>query len=168
MSLKYLKVYNIEESEKLNKNYFHNYFKNNTVINYLSVDPAAKNFAIRIEERKVLENSFITLFFRKIDFSFSKKKDIITQLHELLSEIVSKYKILDIILIERQPPFNKNNIEIYAHIKSFFMTRNYYENNKTIIISISPKMKGKVLNFDKKKVKKESCEYAYESFSSNK
>lgn len=129
-------------------------------IRTLSIDPALKNFAVRIEDR-YNDNTIKPVFFDKINFtkkgipySDLNKKGTEKINPELLWKITNYFNNLlpyiescQVIGIERQMAINYKCTRVFQHLLSLFsfyiMTMKI--NSECILIDINPKLKGKVL-----------------------
>jgi len=119
-----------------------------------SIDPARKNYALRIERR--YHNGWITpIVFDKIAIeSIQQDGDtIICNTYQVLTNFLNKYRQFfdecHFVIIERQLPQNYKATRIAQHSISYFT---FYLHNKTLlpsIIEVDPKLKGKILGAPK-------------------
>lgn len=120
----------------------------------VSIDPARKNYALRIERR--YHNGWITpVVFDKVSIeSIQQEGDtVICNTYQVLTEFLSRYEQFydecHFIIIERQLPQNYKATRIAQHSISYFSLR---LNNKPLlpsIVEVDPKLKGKVLGAPK-------------------
>lgn len=117
------------------------------IMTYVSIDPGQNNFDIRIEKRirSVVRHkcsSIRTLVQSKHIISYKDKKTFwVLQLHRLLDSYAEHYQDVDIVLIEKQMPINTRMKCMEAALQSYFMLKCPH----SVIVEISPKLKGKVL-----------------------
>lgn len=125
----------------------------------VSIDPAIKNFAIRIEKR--YKTGYIeTLYMNRIDFSqYDNSSEtngttginpqILYTASSILMELLPIFQESRIIAIERQLAINYKSTRIFQHILTFFLMVINTFKNYCIIMDINPKLKGKMLGAPK-------------------
>ncbi len=133
----------------------------------VSIDPARKNYALRIERR--YDNGWITpLVFDKtsIESFVEEGTTTVCNTYQVLTEFLSKYKQFyddcHFIIIERQLPQNYKATRIAQHSISYF---SIYLNNKPLlpsIVEVDPKLKGKILGAPKNITDKQLKTWAIE------
>jgi len=120
----------------------------------LSIDPARKNYAMRIERR--YHNGWITpIVFDK--FSIESIEEIggitIYSTYQVLTSFLEKYQEFyddcHFIVIERQLPQNYRATRIAQHTISYFSIRLHNKPLLASIIEVDPKLKGKILGAPK-------------------
>lgn len=137
----------------------------------VSIDPARKNYALRIERR--YHNGWITpVVFDKVSIeSIQQEGDtIICNTYQVLTEFLSRYEQFydecHFIMIERQLPQNYKATRIAQHSISYFSIRLHNKPLLPSIVEVDPKLKGKVLGAPKgindKQLKKWAVEKARE------
>jgi hypothetical protein len=120
----------------------------------VSIDPARKNYAMRIERR--YKNGWITpIVFDKVSIESIEKEgeNIINDTYKVLTKFLDKYKEFydgcHYIIVERQLPKNYKAVRISQHTISYFLL---YLSNKPLlpsIIEIDSQLKGKMLGAPK-------------------
>jgi hypothetical protein len=126
----------------------------------VSIDPAIKNFALRIEKR--YRTGFIeTVFMTKIDFSqygdVSESKGATTAVDprilaaatSFLNSLLPVMQESRIVGIERQMAINYKSSRIFQHILTYFLIMVTTFRHPCIIMDISPKLKGRILGAPK-------------------
>ena len=125
----------------------------------VSIDPAIKNFALRIEKR--YRTGYIeTIQMIKVDFSqygdVSESTGTTTVDPRILTAVTSTLNLLlpvmqetRIVGIERQMAINYKSSRIFQHILTYFLIMVNTFRNPCIIMDISPKLKGKILGAPK-------------------
>lgn len=125
----------------------------------VSIDPAIKNFALRVERR--YKTGYIeTVLMYKVDFSkygnvvesggtTTVDPQILNVATYVLDSILPMLQDSRIVAIERQMAVNYKSSRIFQHILTYFMLRVTTFRNPCIIIDISPKLKGKILGAPK-------------------
>lgn len=121
--------------------------------NYLqlaSIDPATKNYALRIE-RWYDNGRVVPIVFDKVSFSKdleTKETSVNVVCNELMS-FLEKYEkyFLDChyVIVERQLPQNYKSTRVAQHTINYFMLRLKDGLNKAVIVELNPQMKGKML-----------------------
>ena len=125
----------------------------------VSIDPAPKNFAIRIE-RRYRTGHIEPIYMDKIDFSTygdasestgttvidPRMIAAITHYLQLLLPMMIESRIVG---IERQMAKNYKATRIYQHILTFFLMSVPSFTHPCLIMDISPKLKGKILGAPK-------------------
>ena len=145
---------------------------NNPWYQVVSIDPARKNYALRIERRHS-DGTIQTLVFDKVSIyeilEDNNSSRTICNTYKNLSIFLDKYKSFyddcHFIIIERQLPQNYQTTRIAQHTITYF---ELYCRNKPLlpsIIEVDPKLKGKILggpknSTDKKELKKWASDYA--------
>lgn len=120
----------------------------------VSIDPARKNYALRIERR--YHNGWITpLVFDKVSIeSFREEGNtMICDTYQVLTKFLSKYQQYyndcHFVIIERQLPQNYKATRIAQHSISYFSICLYNKPLLPSIIEVDPKLKGKMLGAPK-------------------
>jgi len=120
----------------------------------VSIDPARKNYAIRIERR--YNNGWITpIVFDKISIEASNEIGGITvsDTYEVLTNFLDKYQKFyeecHFIIIERQLPQNYKVTRVAQHSISYFCLRLHNKPLLPSIVEVDPKLKGKILGAPK-------------------
>ena len=120
----------------------------------VSIDPARKNYALRIERR--YHNGWITpVVFDKASIAsiVQEGNTTICNTYEMLTEFLNKYaQFYDdchFIVIERQLPQNYQATRIAQHSISYFSIRLHNNPLLPSIIEVDPKLKGKILGAPK-------------------
>lgn len=125
----------------------------------VSIDPAIKNFALRIEIR-YRTGDVKTVYMIKVDFSqygdVSETTGTTTVDPRILAAATSVLNALlpimqdsRIVGIERQMAINYKSSRIFQHVLSYFLIMVTTFRYPCIIIDISPKLKGKMLGAPK-------------------
>jgi len=121
---------------------------------FVSIDPAGKNFALRIERR--YHNGWITpVVFDKVAVaSIEQEGDTtICNTYQVLTGFLEKYKQYyadcHFIVIERQLPQNYKATRIAQHTISYFSITLHNKELLPSIVEIDPKIKGKTLGAPK-------------------
>lgn len=125
----------------------------------VSIDPAIKNFALRIEKR-YRTNYIETIYFVKVDFSqygdVSESTgttvinpQILSAATSLLISLLPFLNETRIVGIERQMAVNYKSSRIFQHILTFFLMAVRSFKYYCVVMDISPKLKGKVLGAPK-------------------
>jgi hypothetical protein len=112
----------------------------NDEVKYLSIDPAIKNFAIRIERR--CNGMIEPLLFELIKLGSGKREKVENVIINLHNYLVSKIDLMSnvrIVLVETQMD-KTPMIKIQHHLIAFFMHHPIFSN--TYIIEVSPKLKS--------------------------
>ncbi len=115
-------------------------------IQITSVDPAKKNFTIRIERR--YSDRVVTGVFKRLDLTNSEDVSIENSLLRLSAELDNISKEInnsDFIFIEKQLPSNYIAVRICQHALSYFLF--YLRDNRrlTRVFEVSPKIKNLVI-----------------------
>lgn len=120
----------------------------------VSIDPARKNYAIRIERR--YHNGWITpIVFDKTSIESVQQNGEITiyntyqELTYFLNKYESFYNDCHFIVIERQLPQNYKTLRIAQHTISYFSLKLYNKPLYPSIVEIDPRLKGKILGAPK-------------------
>jgi len=120
----------------------------------ISIDPAKKNYAFRIEKR-YHSGKITTIAFDKtqIEEIIDDGKITICNTYKVLSNFLDKfemfYKHCHFIIIERQLPQNYKATRIAQHTLSYFMLKLTNSPLLPSFIEINPKLKGKILGAPK-------------------
>lgn len=124
-------------------------------IQVVSMDPATKNFALRIEKR-YFDGRILPVVFDKVSLKpvlvDTNESQVVTT-YESLTDFLNKYYqyYLDchFIIIERQLPQNYRATRIAQHTISYFSIMLHDKPLLPSIIELDPKIKGKVLGAPK-------------------
>jgi hypothetical protein len=117
---------------------------------YISIDPATKTYAIRIESRNS-DRTMTPYYFNLWNLDNRVQKDandpviVYTNLTNELDEIKDYFMDVDVIIIERQPPINYKSTRIMQHTISYFSIVLRDSPHYPVIYDVSPKLKGKML-----------------------
>lgn len=125
----------------------------------VSIDPAIKNFALRIEKRYRTGN-IITIEMIKVDFSkygdvsestgtTTVDPRILAAATSFLNSLLPIMQDSRIVGIERQMAINYKSSRIFQHILTYFLIMVSTFRYPCIIMDISPKLKGKILGAPK-------------------
>lgn len=138
---------------------------------YVSIDPARKNFAMRIE-RRYDNGNIIPIVFDKVSIeSFREDGDLVINdsyknLNTFLDKYLEFYDDCHYIIIERQLPQNYKAVKISMYAISYFSIKLFNKPLLPAIIELDPKAKGKYLNCPKgvtdKQLKTWSVQKAHE------
>lgn len=116
----------------------------------VSIDPARKNYALRIERR--YHNGWIVpIVFDKVSIESDQQCDDINicNTYDILTNFLSKYDKFygecHFIIIERQLPQNYKTTRIAQHSLSYFFIRLHDAPLLPSIIEVNPQLKGKML-----------------------
>ena len=120
----------------------------------VSIDPATKNYALRIERR--YHNGWITpVVFDKVSIgSIVQEGDTtICNTYQVLTQFLSKYEQFydecHFIIIERQLPQNYKATRIAQHSITYFSMRLHNRPLLPSIVEVDPQLKGKALGAPK-------------------
>ena len=120
----------------------------------VSIDPARKNYALRIERR--YHNGWITpVVFDKVSIESIQEEGttLICHTYQVLTDFLNKYEQFydecHFIIIERQLPQNYKATRIAQHSISYFSIRLHNKPLLASIVEIDPRLKGKVLGAPK-------------------
>jgi len=120
----------------------------------ISIDPARKNYAMRIERR--YHNGWIVpLMFDKIsvDAETQEGESTICNMYEMLTAFFQKYEQFyddtHYVIIEKQLPQNYKPLRIAQHTITYFSLRLHDKPLLPSIIEVDSKVKGKVLGAPK-------------------
>ena len=125
----------------------------------LSIDPAIKNFAIRIEKRYA--TGYIeTVYMVKLDLSTYGDVNestgttvvdprILSALVHVLNQLLPWLIDCRIVAIERQMAQNYKSSRIYQHLLTYFMMIIPNFKNYCVLMDLSPKLKGRILGAPK-------------------
>jgi len=125
---------------------------NLTHIRCVSIDPAQKNFAIRVEDRPTpLGSGIRPILFHKQCFTelsdlsnrwslFSSITDYLDSQREILSQA-------HVVVIEQQVPMNYLMIRVSSHVVAYFISLLKDSPNRPMIIEICPKHVKEILGF---------------------
>jgi hypothetical protein len=133
----------------------------------VSIDPARKNYAMRIERR--YHNGWITpIVFDKVSIESIQEQDniLICHTYEVLTTFLDKYQQFynecHFIIIERQLPQNYKATRIAQHSISYFSIRLHNLPLLPSIVEVDPKLKGKTLGAPKNITDKQLKTWAVE------
>lgn len=126
----------------------------------ISIDPAIKNLAIRIEKR-YRTGHVETVYMSKTDLSqygdVSETKgttkidpQILYVITAILNGLLPMMQDTRIVAIERQMAINYKSTRIFQHVLTYLTIMVTTFRHPCIIIDISPKLKGKILGAPKK------------------
>lgn len=120
----------------------------------VSIDPARKNYAMRIERR--YDNGWITpVMFDKVAIQQTQEvnETTISQTYDNLTKFFNKYKALftecHIVIFERQLPQNYQAVRIAQHTLSYFAITLCDMPLLPSIIEVDAKLKGRILGYQK-------------------
>lgn len=154
----------IAKSESPDKNPYTIYYPHNIPVSerqwtqpyfqFVSIDPARKNYALRIERR--YHNRWITpIVYDKTSIESAREEGDtpICDTYQTLTAFLDKYdKFYDechFVIIERQLPQNYKATRIAQHSISYFSLRLHNKPLLPAIIEVDPKLKGKILGAPK-------------------
>ena len=133
----------------------------------ISIDPARKNYAFRIERR--YHNGWIApVVFDKtaIDGTKQEGDTTVSETYELLTAFLDKYQQFyndcHFVIIERQLPQNYKATRIAQHSISYFSIRLHNLPLLPAVIEVDPKLKGKILGAPKNITDKQLKTWAIE------
>jgi hypothetical protein len=133
----------------------------------ISIDPARKNYAMRIERR--YHNGWITpIVFDKvsIDSIETEGTTTICNTYQVLTAFLEKYKQFyddcHFLIIERQLPQNYKATRIAQHSISYFSIFFHNKHLLPSIVEVDPKLKGKILGAPKNITDKQLKSWAIE------
>lgn len=137
-----------------------------------SIDPARKNYAIRIE-RRYITGEIKPILFDKVSLEQTKKgetsgatasAELYNELTRFLNKYEEFYKGCNYIIVERQLPQNYKATRIAQHTMTYFMLKLYDSELLPSIIEIDPQLKGRALgapkNITDRQLKTWAIEYA--------
>lgn len=111
----------------------------------ISIDPAKKNFTIRIEKR--YSTCVVTHYFKRLDLSvdgyIESSFDVLTN---ILNEIRDDILDSDLIFIEKQLPNNYLAVRIAQHALSYFLIVLKNNERRTRVFEVNSKTKNLVIN----------------------
>ena len=122
----------------------------------ISVDPAAKNFAIFIQQRKPVNKTLVLEKFPPFS--------TFTELTENLERYREIYERCDLLIIERQLPRNYTAVRIAQHVMSYFLIK-----FRCAIVEVDAKLKNRLIRNQagqdaaqgkQKSIKQQSIDYA--------
>jgi len=117
----------------------------------ISIDPAQKNFAIRVEDRPTpLGSGIRPILFHKqcfMDDDSSNRWSLFSSITDYLDSQREVLKQAHIVLIEQQLPINYINVRISSHVISYFISLLKDSPNIPMIVEIDAKHVKKALNF---------------------
>jgi hypothetical protein len=119
-------------------------------INYIvSLDPAMKNFAVGIEERKWGEKgSSIALFkFAVRTIATDRCQSFCLDFIKEMDECAEWWPHIHLVILENQMKVNSNASRIAQHALTYFLFRC----PNAIVVEINPKLKGRILGAPKLK-----------------
>jgi len=133
----------------------------------VSIDPARKNYALRIERR--YDNGWIIpIVFDKVSIEEIKQEGntTICNTYEVLTTFLNKYEEFyndcHFIIIERQLPQNYKATRIAQHSISYFSIKLHDNVLLPSIVEVDPKLKGKILGAPKNITDKQLKTWAVE------
>ena len=123
------------------------------VIRVISIDPAIRNLAIRVESRSIISDSepIRTIVFDKLRIKDSEREleNHNDKLYFLVTEFLDQYreifKTCHLVIVERQLAINNKASRISQHILTYFMLLLRNLPQSAWVIEIDPKVKGKRL-----------------------
>lgn len=130
-------------------------------IQYCSIDPAKKNFAILVE-RRYSDGTISTYIYDKWDLSGLCPLDYLTK---ILFEYKNIFNSCDYIIVEKQLKVNKVASPPAKHAISFFLFYLRDNERRTRVFEIDPRAKSKILKNgpkDNRDIKKLSIDYCIE------
>lgn len=114
----------------------------------VSIDPAWKNFTLRLEERLIESGSTVkSIIFDKKTFENNRDYRGLT---EYLTQWLDHFKTCHFIIIEKQPPINYATVRQSQHVLSFFMLHLANTPLLPILCEMDTHTKGTVLGVKKK------------------
>lgn len=130
----------------------------------VSIDPATKNYALRIERRYDYGRiDTVTMDRTSIaDPIDSEICHIFDNLNNFLDRFLDHFRETDLIIIERQLPENYKATRIAQHTISYFLLKLKDSPLTPTIVEISPQLKGKILGAPKGIGKRELKKWAIE------
>jgi hypothetical protein len=121
-------------------------------IQVVSIDPAVKNFAIRIE-RWNKNGNIEPIYFTRLDLLENEEDDDFNPafivLFNLLKELESKLVETHFFIIEKQLPHNYKVVRVSQHLITHIMFLTFNNKLLPIIYEVDPKLKGEVFNAGK-------------------
>lgn len=166
----------INKTEKPDKSSFTLYYPNingtnqtwtQNYIQFVSIDPGRKNYAMRIERR--YHNGYLELLaFDKQDLEeIDETADVISNhTYQNLTYFLDKYgsywNTTHIVIVERQLPQNYKAVRISQHTISYFMLMLRNSELRPLVVEINPKVKGKILKAPKELTEKQLKKWAVE------
>lgn len=124
------------------------------IFRIVSIDPAVKNYCIRIEDRPRpgCTGEIVSHVYQRVDLNPGKdyKDDenyvfLYTNLNSFLEKFQEFWKSADYIIIEKQLPKNTNSVRIMAHTMAFFMCELKESPYLPLILEVDPRIKTKLL-----------------------
>ena len=151
----------LPEKCKFVEHYFHTKSKtdrkwNSEYIQVVSIDPAVKNLAIRIERWN--KNKKVTpVYFNKFDLLKEQKERneeedfnyAFKSLFQLMKQLEPMIKQSHVFIIERQLPVNYKPVRISQHIITFIATVIHDNDLLASIYEVDPKLKGEMFGAGK-------------------
>lgn len=130
---------------------------NSDYLQVTSVDPALKNFGIRIEQWNYKTKIITPLMFQRINLIEHLKNtededdynEAFVKLLEIFKPIENIIKNTNIFIIERQLPVNYKPVRISQHVITYFMSTTYNNEILPSIYEVDPKLKGEILGAGK-------------------
>lgn len=130
---------------------------------FTSIDPAFKNIGMRIERRYLQDNRVEMIHFERISLVTSDNEDedstmMFIELQNVLNRLDEKMKGSHFFLVEKQQPIsaqgqvhtNSKVMRVFGHILGVLMTRYGNQHLYPLICEVSPKLKGKMLEFKRR------------------
>lgn len=121
---------------------------------YISIDPARKNLALRIE-RRYDDDNIVPIVFNKVAVESSRIEgdatinDTYKILTAFLDQYLDFYDDCHYVVVERQLPQNYKCTRIAQHIISYYSIKLFNKPLLPAIIELDPKAKGKYLGAPK-------------------
>jgi hypothetical protein len=133
----------------------------------VSIDPARKNYALRIE-RRYTDGWIRPIVFDKVSIECIVKQDDVTicNTYQVLTDFLDKYQTYyqdcHFVVIERQLPQNYKATRIAQHTISYFSLILRDKPLLPAIVEVDPKLKGKILGAPKNITDKQLKTWAVE------
>lgn len=111
----------------------------------ISIDPAQKNFTIRIESR--YPDKVFTVYFRRINLEVDEifESSLLALSNEL--DVIKEYILnCDFVFIEKQLPDNYKAVRICQHALTYLITILKNNDRRTRIFEVNSKTKNIILN----------------------
>lgn len=110
-------------------------------IQVLSIDPAVKNFALRIERR--LKTDVLTIAFEKMEFK--NDETLYSQISDFLDKFENMFFEIHYFIVEKQLPQNYQAVRISQHVITYFQLKLRTSLLCPKIVELDPKLKSKML-----------------------
>lgn len=116
---------------------------------FVSIDPASKNYAIRIE-RRYHSGHIVTLAFDKVDVrGYTDESTMICQTYSNITALLDRYSSMyadcHFIVVEKQMPHNYRALRIAQHTLTYFLVRLGSCPIIPVVIELDPQLKGRQL-----------------------